>query len=303
MPQNLRLGILVAVASAVFFGVYPAAARFVYNDGGNASFMALLTTGTRALALLAFCFLTSKKLFKRREDTRQGAIGGFFQAVSVLGIFFALNYIPGPVMIIIVFTHTLILLFVLAWKGEAKLDAMTVLSAIVAMIGLSFVLDLWTQKHDYNWVGMALAFMSSLATATRLYVYGKEMKTRNPAVVGAENFVFAVLFLLPIIFYSMPTLPHSATALVLGFAGALAQAAATFGMFYGIALLGSFRFSMFLKLEPIFTALFSIVIMHELLLAQQYMGIALVVGSLVAYQMFESRKAQGRSKPARYPSK
>ena len=55
MNTAARLGLLFAVLSAVSFGFYPAAARYAYADGANASFMMLLTTGTRMLAFWAGC--------------------------------------------------------------------------------------------------------------------------------------------------------------------------------------------------------------------------------------------------------
>ena len=290
MPQNLKLGIVAALASAICFGVYPAVSRFVYADGGNATFMILLTTGMRALGLWLFCLFTAKKLFKTGPDIKQGALGGFFQAISVLCIYFSLVYIPGPVMIIIVFSHTLMLLFFLAWKKEVKLNALTLLTTLAALFGLSLVLDLWVQEHNYNLFGMLLAFVAAIATGTRLYVYGREMKTRNPAVVGAENFIFAVLFILPVIFFILPQAPTSLSANGFALLAALAQTFATFGMFYGIALIGSFRFSLFLKLEPIFTALFSIIFMKEILSWHQYVGMLTVIGSLVAFQYFDGKK-------------
>ena len=116
--KNKTLGIFVTLATAVAFGAYPPATRAVYADGGNAVFILLVTTFARALALYLFCVLLHKPIFKTKKDTKIAIIGGFFQALSVLGIFSALTYLPGAVVIIIVFTHTLMLLFL--WHGGVK---------------------------------------------------------------------------------------------------------------------------------------------------------------------------------------
>jgi drug/metabolite transporter (DMT)-like permease len=62
-------------------------------------------------------------------------------------------------------------------------------------------------------------------------------------------------------------------------------------MFYGIALVGAFQFSLMVKLEPVFTALFSWVVLSEVLNFSQYFGMLLVVGSLIAYQYYEAKNA------------
>lgn len=282
-------GIIIAILSAISFGLYPPAARAVYADGGNAAFMMIATTIARALVMYAFCLFTAKKLFMHRHEITASATGGLFQAISVFGIFGALAFVPGPVMIIIVFSHTLMLLFYMAWRGEAKLNVLTVLTTLAALLGLSFVLDLWYQDIVYDWRGMALAFMAAVATVTRVYVFGKQTKIKNPAVVGAENFIFAALFILPVAFFSWPQLPETFTGYFYTLLACLSLAGGTFGMFYGIAKLGAFKFSLFLKLEPVFTTLFSIVLLGELLTLPQYMGMALVMGSLIAYQVLEKK--------------
>ena len=69
----------------------------------------------------------------------------------------------------------------------------------------------------------------------------------------------------------------------------LSLAVANLAMFYGIALLGSFRWGLLLKLEPVFTALFSFLLLGEILKPLQYAGMAVVLGSLAAYQITSHR--------------
>ena len=64
----------------------------------------------------------------------------------------------------------------------------------------------------------------------------------------------------------------------------------SFGMFYAVSLIGSFRYSLFMKLEPVFTALFSIALVNEVLKPQQYIGMGIVISSLVIYQLSEQRR-------------
>jgi drug/metabolite transporter (DMT)-like permease len=58
-------------------------------------------------------------------------------------------------------------------------------------------------------------------------------------------------------------------------------------MFFGLALIGSFRWSLFSKVEPIFTSLFAVWFIHEHLSPHQYFGIAIVIGSLITFSLFE----------------
>jgi drug/metabolite transporter (DMT)-like permease len=202
----------------------------------------------------------------------------------------ALERLPGPLVIIIFFTHTLMLLFYMAWRGEIKLDAVTVLTTLMALTGLSLVLDLWHQKSSAELWGIALAFGAAVTAVIRLYVYGHQVRTRHPVTVGAESFLIAAALRLCVLLFGKPVAPATLTGAGYAVLGCVAMALGTFGMFYGIMMLGSFRWSLYAKMEPVLTALFSALLIGEMLKPAQYGGMAVVLGSLILYQIVDGRK-------------
>ncbi len=279
------LGIWITCATAFSFGAYPAAARYVYEAGGNASLALITTTFFRALFLVLASVLQGRRLFSSAQETKIMARSGFFQALSIVSIFTALQYLSGPLVIVIIFTHTLMLLFHSIWRKETAFDLSAVITTLLALGGLSLVLDVWkAQTSSSYFLGIGIAFIGALATFSRLYAFGKQVQTVHPVVVGAENFSFAVLFLLPFVAFFPPVLPVSFEGYAALALASLSSVAGSFGMFYGISLLGSFQFSQLLKLEPCFTALFSVLLLGEVLKMPQYIGLLLVMGSLLTYQ-------------------
>jgi drug/metabolite transporter (DMT)-like permease len=289
--STLHRGFIVALFAGAAFGLYPAALRAIYADGGNAAFAIIVTTWIRALSMAVYCLYKRVPLFPNVALTKQSIIGGFFQCISIFGILGALTYIPGPIVIIIVFTHSLMLLFFMAFRKEIKLDATNLITTAIALVGLSLVLDIWHSIPRASLLGMALAFMSALATVSRLYVYDHQTKTRNPIAIGAENFLVAAVLSITVIFIQSPHLPTSSVGYLYTGLGGASLAAGTFGMFYGISLLGSFQWSLFAKIEPVFTSIFSIIILKEYLAPHQYIGIAIVIGSLATYQIIRQRQS------------
>jgi drug/metabolite transporter (DMT)-like permease len=287
VDRQQKIGGAVAMVTAIIFGAYPAAVRGVYESGGNAVFMVIASTVTRALLLSGYCLVTGKGLFRSRQDTEKALVGGFFQAISVLGIFAGLVFLPGPLVLIIVFTHTLMLLFFMAWRREIILDSLNLGTAIAALVGLSMVLDIWHSQPQTNLIGMAASFIAALATVSRLYVYGHQTKTRSPAVVGAESFVIASLFTVLAAAIQIPHMPGTSQGFLFAVIACCSLSLGTFGMFYGISLLGSFQWSLFSKLEPVFTAIFSTLLLHEMLKPYQYAGMFIVIISLILYQFRE----------------
>lgn len=283
-------GILIAIGCAIIFGTWPPCVRAAYADGANPSSAILITTAARVLVLALFCLVTRKPLFATRMDTTMALRGGFFQFAAVATYIMAMVYLPGPVAITITFTHTLMLLFFLAWRGEVKLDGATLITTVMALVGLSFVLDLWNQTESLSLVGVGLAFASAICTMSRLYVFGKSTQSRNPAVVGAETFVVTMVFVLIMMLFMPPVMPASMAGYLWILGGSLSLAIGTFGMFYAIALIGSFRYSLLQKMEPTFTCIFSALLIGETLNWMQYAGIAAVIGSLAVYQYIDHRR-------------
>jgi drug/metabolite transporter (DMT)-like permease len=201
----------------------------------------------------------------------------------------SLLYIPGPLAIIIVFTHTLMLLFFMAWRGEIKLDVLNIMTTISALFGLTLVLDIWHLQSKTHWIGMGLAFITALSAVSRFYVYGKQTRERHPIVVGAENFLVAAILTLLVLLFQTPKLPSSMSGYAFVIVSCASIAFANFCMFYAISILGSFQYSLMAKLEPIFTSLFSVLLLKEILGLHQYFGIGLVVGSLAGYQFLRHK--------------
>jgi len=290
VKRNDKIGISVAIATGMVFGLYPAASRAAYADGANTTFVLFLTTVIRTFMLLAFCGLTKKTLFSCSDHRKAALSGGFWQAISTVGIIASLIYIQGPILLTILFSATVMLLFFMAWRGEIKLDFNTLFSTFLVFVGLVLVLDVWHTQSSAQWIGCGLAFVAAFAAMSRVYVYGHQMKTRNPAVVGAEGFTVALILMLPLAFWMSPVAPINYTGWCWGLLASLSLGVGSFGMFYGLALLGPFRWSLFLKVEPVFTSLFSVLFLGEYLKWYQYVGILLVVGSLVVYQLVSQRK-------------
>jgi drug/metabolite transporter (DMT)-like permease len=287
-----HLGLLITVFTALTYGVWPSAMRAAYADGANASFVILFATLLRSLPLFLTCLLQKQPLFRTSLDRRQAFTGGFFQAISSSSALAAVIFLPGPLAVVIMFTHTLMLLAYMIWRDEIKADLSTIAATIAALVGLVFVLDLFSKQTSGNFIGMGLAFLAAIAVASRLYVMGHQTKTRNPAAVGAENFLVANLFMPLLLFWQMPQTPHSQNGYLWMLLGIVSLGFGTLGQFYAVSLIGSFRYSLFMKMEPLFATIFAAVLISEYLKPLQYFGIFLVIGSLVLYQIINTRRTK-----------
>ncbi len=281
----------MTVAAAVFFGFYPTATRAVYADGGNAVFIILLMVFARMSSLLGFCLATKRRIFRSKKETASAARNGVYQAVSIITLLASMQFIPGPMAISIVFGYPMVIYLYMVSKGEQPVQFFTILALIISVIGLGLVINLHGHTEAANWTGIGLAAVAMLATATRVYIYGKELESRDPAAFGAENFVFVLLFCSLLMLYELPVIPLTAYGWGWGLVGATLTSLGTFCMFYGLSYIGAFKYAFFSKLEPIFAAVIAAVAINDVLSFWQYVGIVMVLGSLSAYQFLARKKA------------
>lgn len=285
-----RRGLLITFATALSYGVWPSAMRAVYADGGNVAFVAVFGMVLRSVPLLITSLVQKQPLFRTASDRRNGFTGGFFQAISSASALAATAFLPGPLAVVILFTHTLMLLAYMIWRRELKADTPTIVVTVAALAGLVIVLDLFHKQSSGSLLGISFAFVSAIAIASRLYVIGHQTQTRHPVAVGAENYIVAILFTPAILFFQAPHAPASIQGFGWMLLGCAGLGLGTLGQFYAIGLLGSFRYSLFMKLEPLFATIFAALLIGEYLKLSQYLGIVLVVGSLVLYQFIDHRR-------------
>lgn len=280
----------LAVLTAILFAFYGPSTRGLYADEGNASFIILFTTFFRAVCLWLVCIWRGQKIFTTSRACLMALVGGVVQALSIVGILGALIFLPAPVMQIILFNSTIILMFIAVAKGDTQLSVNNILTTLITFIGLTFVVNFWNAEMSYEPMGFALATQAVLATAARVYVYAEQTKTRDPSVVGAENFIVAFVLLCVLPFFQPPELPETLQGW--GFTGlaTVSLVAGTFGLLYSLAHIGSFRVSLILKSEAVFNAVFSVLLLGEILLWPQYAGMLMVILALTVYQLIELRR-------------
>lgn len=292
VKPNLKLGVFVTLVAFAISSIYPTATKFAYADGANTIFVLWISMFIRTIVLMCACAVTRRPIFDSRAYQKVSCLAGGLQALSAAGVIIALAFLPVALVGTVAATHTLVLLLFMGARGEASFSPMTLVITLSALVGLTFVLDVWHQQPVANWIGIALSIMASVTAAARVYIFGKQMSARNPAVVGAESSLFASLFVLLLAFWQVPVVPETINGLGWSLLCGLAIGLGAIGMFFGIALLGSFRWSLLSKVEPIFMALYAVVLMDEYLNPSQYFGVSVVIASLVAYQIFSHRKEQ-----------
>jgi drug/metabolite transporter (DMT)-like permease len=191
---------------------------------------------------------------------------------------------------IILFTYPLMLYVLLVLKGKESLNHFVIVSIIATIIGLGLVVNINTDFMSLQFIGILFAFIAALSTTSRVYVFGNILQSRDAPTIGAESYLFTLIFCGALLFYEIPIAPETFNGWFWAFLSALTSTIGGFAILYSIQMIGSFRFSFISKLEPVFSALIAALLIGEVLSLTQYLGIGIVIASLIFYQMRQIQK-------------
>ena len=280
--------LLLSIFISLLYGIYPCFVKLSYQEGAKASAVLIIASFVRAL----FCLLSLNKDQRMQifaERSRNVSLkGGIFQFISTFSIILSLKYLSPPVMITTFSSYTFMFMIYLVLKKELRISLQLVLSLIVLIFGISLVVGFWNQENHLTYQGILLVLLAGFVTIKRLYLFGKEVKKEDPNLVGAR--IYLVLFMLtPLSLFisDFGDLNYRSISYIV-FAGSTLGLSSIL-MLYAIRDLGSFRFSIVTKTEPVFTAIIAAIFLGDILDPSNYVGIFITVFSIAYYQFYEHK--------------
>lgn len=224
----------------------------------------------------------------------------FFEPfVYFLGESYGLKYVSSTVAAVIVATIPLISP-VFAWYFfKERLKWMNIAGLAFSFLGVGLVVLNGSFKFDVSPLGVGLEFIAVLAAIAYSLVLRKLVSRYNTlSIIAYQNIIGVVLFL-PVWllvdfndFISRPFHPEAFRAIIL-----LAVFASTLAFVFftqSIRQIGVNRSNSFINLIPVFVAILSYFILKEALIAQQIIGILIVVAGLFLAQIKRKRKIENQ---------
>lgn len=284
-----NLAAILLVLSAVCYGLYPSFAKLTYIYNGTISTLIVVSIFCRSLILLISLKFFQKDIEKRLfKIDKLTLIASTMQALTMGGIFLALKFVSPGVMITIVFTHTTLILFYKILKKDICLSTITVSTTLSALFGISLIVNLYNGFENVNLIGIGLSFLGAICTATRFIIFEKLSKKYSSLEVGFKVMTIAGIISLLSFTYE----PFSTNGIWYIILSGITLGIGTFFTFYAFSLVNAFKISLLLKLEPAFTILYSYLLLNDKLLSVQYLGIAIVLLSILLNEVYSRRNVK-----------
>jgi drug/metabolite transporter (DMT)-like permease len=284
MTERRWIGISLVLLSGMAIAVVPTSAKLAFDAGSN-TLTVLAVRGLIGTALMAVLVAASDRTFGvgKRAFGLCVAIGLAHAAVSY-GFIGSVAYIPVSLAVLVYSTHPILLAAIAHWQGGERLTPRKLLLALAALTGLALVLNAGFEKLAVAGVGLGL--LASIAVCGVILLGARAQ--RDASNTQVNFYMMAVTAAI----FAVPTTVGDAWSLPSGVVGWLGLAGAGIGVTIGLfTFLAAFRFispvraTMISKVEPLFGILFAVAVLGESLVFLQWVGIVIVIVSLVLFEL------------------
>lgn len=290
MSRKEREGVLWALLAAAGFALMPTMVKTIYIHSSFAPFdiaiwrfifavpmmWALVYRGRRAAAV------------KRPSDApiRQMLAVGVVISAAVLAAFFALERLPGSVYIVLFYSYPAMVVVLSALLGE-RIRLVAWLALAMALTGIALTVPDFMPGEGIDALGAALALLNAAIVAV-YYLLARRVLAGVADVSGASAWMMVgtltvLLLLIPL--RGLETPPNALSLLLLLGIAALGTVLPIFAINLAIQRIGAAQTSLISTVEPILSMVVSMLILAEVIHAVQWLGAALIIGSVIALQL------------------
>jgi drug/metabolite transporter (DMT)-like permease len=249
------------------------------------------------IILTSYLILTKKFMKIRKEDRRLFFMLALFEPFFYfLGESFGLTYVSSTVCSVIISTIPVIAT-IGAWVFfKERLKIINYAGIILSFIGIVVFILNKDGSLSFNIKGLALLSFAVFAAVGYNLTLSRLVGHYSPVyIVNVQN-VLGALFFLPIfLIFDLKTFiasPHSFASFKPIIELSVFASCGAFILFaYSVRHMGISKANVFSNCIPVFTALFSFLLMGEILTIQNITGMAIVVAGLFLSQMSGNKKS------------
>ena len=189
-----------------------------------------------------------------------------------------------PIAILSYFVYPLLTGIVGAAIGLERLPLVSAAAAVVALLGLALMLG--TDTAHLAWMGVGLAIGAALCRVATLLVTRAALSQADSRLTTWYSMLSSTAALLAVsVVLGAPTLPQTGTGWVGFFGVCVCSTISILALFASTVRIGAFRTALIMNLEPVVSTLLSIVVLDEVLTPLQFLGGAIMVLALCAFQV------------------
>ena len=280
------LGTVFVLLGALAIGLMPSAAKIAYQEGANPLAAIILRSVIGIIGVSIYLLIRRQSFGFSHAALNAGIVVGIAQAFNSLGIMASVAYIDVSVAIVIISCFPFWVAIYNHLTGASRLTLPMLICFFLALAGL--VLLVGFNLDTINPTGLYLAIMGMFAMAVMVLVVSSLSSQIGPVAANLHMTGWTTIYFLLIAFLipqtgwiDAPMMPDSSKGWVAILATGISF---TFGyilFFVGAGYIGTTKASMLSISEPALIVLVAVMLLDEWLEPIQWLGLSLVIASLM----------------------
>lgn len=290
-------GLIAAFASPLFLGFAPIFGKLAILNGSDPFTVAALRTVIAAgiLWIIYLCFF-------RRYLTIYPAgllaciVIGTINGIGSLFYYNGLGLLDASLAQMLNATYLIFVVIMVRFGGQ-RLNRRTIVRTLIALVAV-ILLTGGGVRGQFSWLGVGLMLANAIMFAGTVFLSGRVLHEMPPPTVTIYVLsTMAIVVVMARFGYRLEWTPQSPQAFTWIIALAITTALARLSMFTGIKILGSLQTVLVGIIETGFALILAVVVLSESLSAIQYVGVALLFGSLLLIRPSDLSRPRVRRVP------
>ena len=274
--RNRILGLGVTFFAALFISLVTTFCRIAYESGSNPATQVFLRSLCMMLVMGGLQLALGRSLMLPRRTILTTITFGLCILVMSFGYLSSVVYISVSLAVLLLYTYPLIVGIASPLLGRERMTWVKALCLMGAFAGL--VVASSDGFGTLDWRGIALALAAAVSIAIIALFGGTAMSRAHPFVMNAWMNVWVVL---AIGLYFLATNGAQFPQTTAGWLATLAVCVCyIFGilfLFLGLMLISPAQSALTMNLEPLFSTIAAILLLHEAVALRQWIGMAMLL--------------------------
>jgi drug/metabolite transporter (DMT)-like permease len=270
------LGLGATLLSAFFVSLITTFARITYDSGSNPATQVFLRSLCMMVALGGLQLVSGRGLVLPRRTIPTTLWLGLCILMMSFGYLSSVFYISVSLAVLVLYTYPLMVGIASPLLGRERMTWLNALCLIGAFAGLAVASSEGFGTLD--WRGIAFGLTAAAGISGVALFGGGAMAKAHPFTMNAWVNLWVMLAVgLYLLAGGGPHLPQSAIGWLATVAVCLCYTLGILFMFLGLMLISPAQSALTMNLEPVFTTLTAILLLHEAVALRQWFGMAMLL--------------------------
>lgn len=284
------IGIGMLLTSVTAFTLNILLIKMAFEDGLDVSTANAVRYTVTIVILFLFLKIRGKQLTLLPRERYPALALGITVFMIGVGYVSATQYIPVSLAVLIFYTAPFLVAVISRFTENEPITLIRLVAIIIAFVGLGLALDVLSVSN-LNWHGIAFAFLAAIGYASLVSLGSHTMRTADPQAVNFHCLAAGTgLFVIFLLFTGGPAKFVTQAGWLKLCVSSLTLGVGYVTFFAGLDIIGPFKTSMLMNMEPLLTVILAAILLGERLSSVQLCGAGLVIGGIVLITR-EFRKA------------